>query len=409
MKMKIMDTIVLQISNENFKVVDPKKFKPYFQPINQYGLSGRINFLQEHRGFRKYIQNPPTSYRDEGLVFPNLRIDERIVRNNYLCALKISFSCPKLLWGQSFEEVNTTHFTQVVDTLVARLFDMGIVISNKTITNAPVHTLHYAKNIMFPSGEDTRIFLNRLSKVSVNAWFENNTKNFSNGGKTVRFHTDIFEIVFYLKYYDVLEPANRSVGRKTTKQEKELAKKLLRQGQIPPVVRMEIRFNGKRSIRNHLKAALGIEKQEWTFQEVFDEIKSLKAQKYYWDKILNDPVNRAYLSTTSDEDIFEKVFEKYPNESIKTISESMGLFGFIKNGNAKRLKAITLLRQNRKAWYDKRKKIISFVNEFVKQDENLIKIVTSVLENKPLQMGLKLGGGIEAIGGKEFYDEEGEL
>lgn len=209
-------------------------------------------------------------------------------------------------------------------------------------------------------------------------------------GRAVRFHTDIFEVVFYLKYYDVLENAKRSVGRKTTLQEKEKAKLLLKEGKIPPVVRMEIRFNGTRSVRNHLKTALGIDKQYWTFQEACDGLQSRKTQKYYWDQIVNDPLNKECLCTVSDEDLCQKIIKRHQDETIKTISEGAGLFYLMKSLGVKRLKAITILKQNRKAWYDKRKKIIAFARQFSKPDETLIKIVTSVLENKPIQLGLPL-------------------
>lgn len=386
----MIDTVVLSVPQGNYTILDPKKFNPYFSPFNPYDTDERIRFLQEHKGYRKYIQNPLAMYREQGIVYPNLRIDERMRGSAYSCDLKITFSCPKLLWGHSFEEITDSYFSQIVETVVSRLKDMGIVVINDTVQNVTVQTLHYCSNIMFPSEEDARMFLTQLSKTSLNAWFENNDKNFCNDGRAVRFHTDIFEIVFYLKYYDVLEKKNRSIGRHTTLQEKETAKRLLKEGRIPPVVRMEVRCNGTRSIRTHLNAALGIKKQYWTFQEVFNSSQSRKMQKYYWDKIVNDPLNRTYLSTVLDEDICEKVLGKYTDETIKEISEALGLFYLTKSLGVKRIKAITLLRQNRKAWYDKRKKIIAFSKRFIKQDETIIQIVTSVLENKPLQLGLPL-------------------
>lgn len=385
-----MDSVVLSIAEGQYKVTDYKRFTPYFEPFDQNNTNERIRFLQEHRGLKKYTQNPLASYRDAGIVYPNLRIDERMRNYAYTCDLKVSFSCPKLIWGHSFEEVMDSHFGQIIEVLKVKLADMGIEVSEVVLRNAIVQTLHYCSNILFPSLEEAQMFLNRLSRVSLKAWFENNTKTFSNDGHAVRFHTDIFEIVFYLKYYDVLEKGNRSVGRKTTLQEKETAKRLLKEGKIPPIVRMEIRFNGTRSIRNHLKAALGIDKQYWTFQEVFDSLQSRKTQKYYWDQILSNPINKAYLCTTSDEDICRKVLDKYKGVTTKDISEALGLFYFVKNLGVKGTKEIIILRQNRKAWYDKRKKIINFAKRFVNQDENLLKIVTSVLENKPIQLGLPL-------------------
>lgn len=386
----IMDTAVLIIPKGKYRILDIRRFNPYFYPINSLDELERINFLQENKGFKKYLQNPKASLRDEGLVYPNLRIEERVSRDIYSCDLKISFSYPKILWAHSFEEVIDALFQTLIETLKTRLEEMGVEVSLENLRTAAVHTLHFCANIKFPSLEEAQMFLNRLSKVSLKAWFENNDRTFSNGGHAVRFHTDIFEIVFYLKYYDVLETGNKSVGRKTTRQEKETAKRLLKEGRIPPVVRMEIRFNGTRSVRNHLKATLDIDKQFWTFEEVFDFLNSRKALKYYWNQIINDPINKAYLCTTSDEDICRKVLDKYKGVTTKDISEALGLFYFVKNLGVRGTKEIIILRQNRKAWYDKRKKIINFAKRFVNQDEKLLKIVTSVLENKPVQLGLPL-------------------
>lgn len=377
-----MDTITLSIPFGSYLVTNKLKFKPYFQPINPGNIDERTSFIQEEKGYKKYKHVDYSSYRKQGLVYPHLRIDESLKGNNYSLDLKITFSCPKLIWGHSFEEVDDNHFPEIITTLKDKLLDMCVLISEDALSNAIVHTLHYSKNIKFPSQNEARIFLNRLSKVSFNAWFENNAKTYSNDGKAVRFHTDTFEIVFYLKYYDVLETGNRSVGRNTTKQEKEIAKKHLKEGNIPPVVRIELRFNGKRSVCNHLKTSLGIEKQNWKFKEVYNIQRCLNTLIYYWNKIISDPINRTYLSETSDEDICEKLLSQFSEEATRKIFiEGAGLFYFIKTLGVTRFKSTVFEKQNYKAWFDKRKKFIKFAQQFIEPDESLIKIVTDVLEN----------------------------
>jgi hypothetical protein len=380
----IMDTIILTIPLEHYEIIDRKKFKPFFDPINSSDYKVRIRFLQENRGLKKYVQNPSVIFRDQGIVYPNLTLEERFVRLEYSCNLKISFSCPKILWGHSFDEPIDKNFSQLVSILAKRLLDMGVFVSEEKIKTAIVQTLHYAVNIPFDSQETARMFLERLSQTGLQAWFENNTKTFSNNGKAVRFHTKIFEIVFYLKYYDVLEAKGRSVGRHTTKQEKGIAKKLQKEGNVPPVVRIELRFNGKRSIQSHLKTTLGIDKKDWIFQEVFNVIKSRKTIQYYWKQIIGDPLNRACLCAFSDSDICENVLKEFKDTKIRIVAESLGYFFLLKNLGVKRLKEI-ISQHNRKAWYDKRKIIIDFLNRFVEQDDSLIKFVTGVLEKTPVE------------------------
>ncbi|GEM_PF-6795276 len=385
-----MDTVVLDIPNGSYQITEPRKFTPWFEPFDPYDTNERIRFLQEFKGHKRYIQNPPSEYRDKGQVHPNLAIDENIRRFKYTCNFRPSFSCPKLIWGHSIEEIQDSHKSLIVDTLVGRLSNMGVTVTKEAILTATVQTLHYCANIMFPNEADARLFLERLSKTSIGGWFENNTKTFSSDGHAVRFHTDIFEIIFYLKYYDILENRNRAISKRATLQEKEIAKRLLAEGKIPPVVRMEIRMNGTRSIQTHLRTALGVDKKYWTFEETLDSIRSRATLRYYWDKIIDDPLNHAILCDTSDKDICEKVIAKYSGVKFIQISEAMGLFYYLRSMGVKGTRSIIVLRQSRKTWYEKRKKIATFAKRFMKPDETLINIVTKVLENKPIQLRLPM-------------------
>ena len=381
----------MSFSQGNYKIADPRRFTPYFDPFDPYDTDERIRFLQEYKGYKAYIQNPSPEYRKQGIVYPNLRIDENFRRGGiYTCDLKASISFPKMLWGHSFEEVMDGHYPFGVDLLIQRLKDMDVIVTKEAVFNAIGQTVNYCANILFHSEAEARMFLGRMSRASLGEWFENNARTFSNDGNAVRFRTDIFEIVFYLKYYDVLEKGNRAVSKRTTPQEKEIVNRLLKEGKIPPVVRMEVRCNGSRSIRTHLRAALGIDKQYWTFQELFDTANSRGVLRYYWHKIIDDPLNRAVLSTTLDEDTCQRVLGKYEGEKLRYISEGMGLFYFLKSLGVKGTREVVVLKQSRKTWYEKRKKIISFAKRFTKPDETLMNIVTKVLENKPIQLGLPL-------------------
>ncbi len=385
-----MDTGVLQFTLGNYKINNPKRFTPFFERIDPGSYEERDSFRKEYRGYRKFTLNPNKIYRDEGIVYPNLTIIERIdIRTgNYSCNLYVSISLPKLLWGHSFQETIDDNFEEIVFLLMKRLMEFEIIVSDKAIRTSIIKTLHYCCNIMFPSMEEARIFLDRLSKCSLNKWFENNKKTYANDGEAVRFHTKVFEDVFYLKYYDVLQKNERAMDRHKTLQEKEIARQALHEDKIPPLVRNELRCNGSRSVRSHLKAALGIDKEHWTFEEVFNSARSRRVLSYYWYKIIDDPLNMAYLSETSDKDICLLVHATFKGEKIRLRSESLGLFYQLKSLGTKGLKNLIELEQNRKAWYDKRKHMIEFMKRFVKQDETIINLVTKVLGNKPMQLEL---------------------
>lgn len=384
----MIDTTVLTIPKGSYKVIKPKKFKPYFSPINVYDPYQWMQLVQEHKRNKRYIQNPLDDYRDQGLVYPNIRIDESIRFNNntkrdvYSCDLKVSFSCPKIIYGESVSTVTDIDFKELTYLLVLRLKEMGIEVTEDVIKNAIVTSVHYCTNIKFPSQEKARLLLSRLSKTSVGEWFENNIKTFANNGYAVRFHTTVFEIVFYLKYYDLLQNGKVSIGRKITKQEKEIAKKLRKDKKVPPVVRIELRFNGKASVRNHLKTVLGIKQDTWTFQSVFDSIKSKKVLHYYWRKIIDNPLNHFLLANSSDEDVCEKVQAEFKNEKTKNIDEALGLYFRLKTLGIKDIKDDIVTRHNRQTWSRKQEKIIEFIKRFVKQDDELIKLIIDALEGR---------------------------
>lgn len=385
-----MDTVVLLLHLNQYWVLNPNLFDIPYTPINPDNTEERIKFLQDYHGHRRYKLNASPKYRENGIIYPNITIDEKVSGNLYTRDLKISFSCPKLIWCHSFDEVLDLYFQKVIDTLRNRLYDFKIIVEENILKNAIVHTLNYCANIPFKSEEETRIFLDRLSKCSLEAWFENNDRTYSSDGHAFRFHTNIFEIVFYLKYYDVLvSRKSQKADKRTTPQEKDVVLKYLKEGKIPPVVRIEIRMNGTRSVRSHLKASTGIDKDYWTFQEAFNQLLNRKVLKYYWNNIINDPLNHAILITTSDYDICRKLIEYNKDDKlIKSIAEPAGLFYLLKSLGEKNLYELVKVKQCRQAWYRKKSIIIKFLDRYVKGNESLIDTVTNYLENKPKQTSL---------------------
>lgn len=375
-----MDTAVLSIPGYKYKVLLPSNFKPPFRPIDPQYFYARQKFLDENNGFKKYIQNVSSTYRKIGNVYPNLTIYELHKGGIYTCNLHISCSIPKLLWGHSYKETTDADKEKVIELLVIRLKFMGVIVDKETLINATLQTLHYSSNIMFPSLEEAKIFLDRLNKTSLGKRFENNVKTYSFDGKSVRFHTDIFEINFYLKYADVLQPGNRSVDRLKTFQEIQIASQYKKSGNYPPVVRMEVRFIGTRSISTHLKAALSKDRQYWSFNDAFNVQISNKVLLHFWNKLIEDRLNYFILSKTSDQDVCLRVQAELKGEKSKTIDEAMGLYFRLKTLGVKGLKEDMLFRHTRQTYKKKMDNLLKFIDRFVGQDDYLIKVVTSTLE-----------------------------
>lgn len=380
-----MDTFVNSIPRQDYGINNMARFKPIFCPIEPSSLFARQRFMDQYSGYRRFIQNAPASFRERGIVYPNISIHERLRMGNYSCNLHASYSIPKILWGNSYKDPSNTDKEMVLDLLVLRLKDMSVTLSKDVLRYSILQTLHYSKNILFPTLEEAKIFLKRMSNVSLGKWYENNVKTYSFDGKSVRFHTSIFEIIFYLKYADVMQKGSRSIDRQKTLQEIQIAKEFQKSGKIPPVIRMEIRFTGIRSISSHMRTATGIDKQYWTFDEAFDTELSNKVLKYYWEQIINDRLNYYVLCRSTDEDLCRRVQDELKDKKSKNVDEIMGLYFRLKTLGVKGLKDDILSRHSYQTYKRKMKMVIDFVERFVKQDDTLIRVVSDALEGKPYQ------------------------
>src|ERR1700722_7587365 len=193
----MVDTVTLLLPKGKYEIQSPDDFKPSFEPFD-YGDEQQINeFLRVHKGSLRYKRNPDIRFRKQGEVYPNLAIDEIYLKEKeeYYCNLRISFSCPKLLWGNSFDEVKNDDFPEIIYTLTSRLKNMEIVVSPKILRNAIVTRVDFCKNYDYPSMGHARGCIDRLRKCSFPK-LETDLTRFANSGRAVRFHSDKFEVIF---------------------------------------------------------------------------------------------------------------------------------------------------------------------------------------------------------------------
>lgn len=392
MKITMIDTIGLSNKYGQYVVFNPSAFHPTFSKINQNDPYEVEKFLKDKKGLQKYVLNPKPELREQGFAYPNLTIYETYKRNRgYQCNLKPHISIPKMLFGHSIEEVNNNHYQVVVETLQSRLKDMGVSVYEKAIHEASVTMLHYCMNILMPCEADARRLLQALNRMTLGEKYENNARDYSNTGKAVRFHSDAFEFIAYLKYYDFLEPGKTRVDRKTTQQEKAIAEKLLKTNSIPPLIRIEIRFNGKPSIRQHLRTVTGIDKNTWMFQEVFDEQISRKVIQYYWYKLIKNPLNKLMLMEISDEYIYRKLKGKFTKTPQRILDNTLGMFKRLQAQGTANYKEELLRSYSRSKWYKDQQRIMLFLQENnLLSNSDLFEFMENAIYQRPTQLGLPI-------------------
>ncbi len=65
----MIDTVKLSIPISRCVVTDRNKFWPTFEPINPDNPNELIQFLDKHKGMRKFVRNPHVELRQQGLIY----------------------------------------------------------------------------------------------------------------------------------------------------------------------------------------------------------------------------------------------------------------------------------------------------------------------------------------------------
>lgn len=379
----MIDTITLIIPQNHYIITHPEWFNPPLKFIDIDKYSDRLQFIKDNHGYRKFTQNMSSKYRSEnGIVYPNLTIHERLgsLQGQYSRGLYITCSLPHILNGQSFDEIQEKDFEQIIIILKNRLQDMGILISSNDLTNANVQVLHYCTNIKLESYNELKNAIEKLSKLNVNSRMENNMRIYGNDGLACRYRSEVFEVVFYSKYYDILEPKGRKVSKKVSLQEKQIVKQINENGQVPSVLRYELRMNNTRSIRRRLNIFTKIDQEKWTFKQVFSNKIANQVLLGYWQKILSYKGNIEYLTTVLPQEVSSKITYDYCKN--KKVFEARGLYLTMLDIGPKDLKKQIIASRGQPHWINKAREISKFTQTYGQLRNTLIAKVNNTLNSQ---------------------------
>jgi hypothetical protein len=277
----MIDTIVLTIDENSFKIVEHDKFSPstegLYSPSGYYRLGGRANF--------SCIQNPTSKELRSGIYKPRLTVTKRFDKHrNFEITLKIEFSIPKLLFGNNFDELEDDDFTLVISKLKQSLRDMGVIVSEPVLMNTQVSAIHFSKNIPLVDYTTPYTYLERLAKINLNLRLDLNQTDFRNEGHSLKFRANSFEVAFYDKMKD-LSKAKISEKR-AEESENAIQLNLFKEVEIRKpfeVLRLEVRLNRRQKLRQVLKGVgIGIEP---TFQALFKREIAQKVLLEYMTRI----------------------------------------------------------------------------------------------------------------------------
>ncbi len=276
----MLDTIALTLKPSQFTIWDHARFTP-----STAGLFQEPYYSIGKRGYIKCVQNPTAQELENGIYKPRLTVVRRMGTTTYATTLRIEFSVPKLIFGNNFDEVTDKDFKAVIAQLKGRLKEMGVFVYHGFLEEAPVSAIHYSKNIPLMDYSTPSTILKELSKADVNQRLDLNQTDFRNGGHSLKFRANNFEIVFYDKVKDMARAKN-SEKRAI---EKDYAGQLELFDTIKPkkpfeVLRFEIRLGNRAKIKAVLRK-LGLP-CEITFKELFAQKTAQMILQAYFQEIM---------------------------------------------------------------------------------------------------------------------------
>jgi len=264
--------------------------------------------------------------------------------------IRIEFSAPKLLYLNNLDELEKKDFPQVVSTLQARLRDMGLVVSQETIKEAAVSTVHFSKNIQLEDGYTASHIISEINKINLRKSFDFARARYINDGQSLYAHTKSHQLVIYDKVADLAKGKNRAIDKEQTPYQQSLFKELSKKKEFFEVLRFEVRLSNKQKV-NGVLGRLGYSKNP-TFKEVFNLEMSQKVVVHYWQTLIKERNLGLFSISLSLKDSLRTLYLANKELKPKQAIYLLGLFMLAKDENGMReLRSIVSKNCHQQSWY----------------------------------------------------------
>jgi hypothetical protein len=334
----MIDTVCLLIPKDKLTFVD----------LSSYGVSG-WNLHSKTEQYDKFVRNPSKKHRDSGLYYPRLTGYKRKSFSQEQ-NVKIEFSAPKLLFLNNLDELSDGHFMEVVEVLIERLQQMGVIVSSKVLQDAHVCSVHFSKNVELRDGYTSNYLISEMNKIDLRKSFDFTRTRYINDGQSLYAHTTAHQLVIYDKIADLGKDAKRAIDKEQTLYQKDLFHQLNKSEKPKEVLRFEIRLNHK-SKMNKVLEGFGFVKNP-TFKEIFSSKISQAVVKGYWSKLIRDRNLGLFSISMSNKDILQTMFLADQNLKPKKAVYLLGLFNLARDENGMRqLRTIVSKKSHDRTWY----------------------------------------------------------
>ncbi len=376
----MIDTMVLTLNHGMFTILDRNKFTPsasgLYDLTGGYGLGGRANM--------KCTQNSTTNELKQGIYKPRLTVTKRQNKlGGYDIPLKIEFSAPKMLFGNNFDEMTDSDFPKLLRKLNTTLREqMDVYISEDTLANAPISSIHFSKNIALTDYTLPYTYIKQLTKVNINKKLDTNQTDYRNEGHSFKYRASSFEIAFYDKLKDLQQGIISE--KRAIENDNALQLGLFDQfSKRKPfeVLRMEVRL-GKRQKLKQILSNVGLT-IEPTFKNLFSQEVAQKVLLHYLTEIENNyPALLNYYYDTPKQ-FFSDFLISNPDKKLTSALKYLGMRVLLEDIGVREFRQL-IGRYSSNAWYTLNKDMKSLHRTTEKSIFSLLN--DSVANYQPLKL-----------------------
>jgi len=267
-KVVMLDTVVLQIPPNKYKITDHNRFKP-----PAWGLL-------DPRSFRQFFNNRTAEEKRKGIYRPRLTINKR----GRYAPMNVEFSAPKIIFNENVSELVESNFTDEIYELWDDVRQMGVLIPREYLAEASVIAFHPSRNVLLTDGYTSSFALKELSKIDLDYRFDLDIKNYRNGGHVLQYYSNLHSLLFYDKVRDDRLPEKRAIDKDKTSYQMKLFESLPRDTYLE-ILKIEVRLK-KRKIAQ-LLPTLGYSVNP-SFRDIFNSNLCQKILQHYWRGMVVD-------------------------------------------------------------------------------------------------------------------------
>ncbi len=241
---------------------------------------------------KKFVFTPlqEDRYRPRVEIFEALTDDKKDMRY----VMKVEFSAPKLLYGNSIQEVKESDKDLVFRRLRSALLDAGILIELPVIAQATVRAIHFCKNIILPADIQMREVIHELLRVDLSKVIDVSEVRFKKGGRSLNLYSGVIERSIYEKVADSMRPKNKRSDKARINRERAYVEK--HNLQDKEIFRYEYRIKKTNTVKRELNPVLGRDKGERVkFEDLFTAGLYQKVINKSWRDVVGKPGNQLAL------------------------------------------------------------------------------------------------------------------